>query len=97
MWGDTGLAQADDERSSVIALGGPQRKPPGRAGGMAMDHVEGGAPFGIAVCLGQVALQDQSLAVFHQGMADEAQHRSGSRRLLVKAHVWISGQDMGGV
>ena len=41
-----------------------------------MNHVRRGAPFGMAVCLGQVALNDQATSVLHQGMTDAEQHRT---------------------
>jgi len=59
MRGDTGLPEIADKVGAVIALVGPQRQPPGRSGGMAMDHVQRGAPLGVAVGLGQVALNNQ--------------------------------------
>ena len=62
-----------------------------------MHHVQRGAPFGMAVGLRQVALHDQTGAVLHQRMADEAQHGPGARRLLVKARVWVGGRGMGGI
>ena len=63
---DTGPAQVGDEPGRIIPFVGPKRQPPGRPGGMAMDHVESGAPFRMTVGLRQVALHDQTGAVLHQ-------------------------------
>ena len=63
---DTGQAQVGGELGRVEPLVGPERHPPGRPGGMAMDHVEGGAPFRMTVGLRQVALHDRTGAVLHQ-------------------------------
>ena len=66
MRGHTGLAQVGDEPGRIIPLVGPERQPPGRSRGMAMDHVEGGAPFRMTVGLRQVALHDRTGALLHQ-------------------------------
>jgi hypothetical protein len=59
---DAGLAQVGDELGRVEALVGAQRQPSGRSGGMAVDHVQRRAPFGMTVGLGEVALHDQARA-----------------------------------
>jgi hypothetical protein len=48
-----------------------------------MDHVQRRLALCMAVGLGQVALNNQSMPVFHQGMAHEAQHRASAGRLLL--------------
>ena len=50
----------------VEALVGPQRQPPGRSGGMAVDHIERRAPFGMATGLGENALHNQTRTVLPQ-------------------------------
>ena len=62
-----------------------------------MDHVQHGAPFGMTIRLGQVALHDQAAAVLHQSITDEAQHRTRAGRLLVKPRLGVSGRDVRGV
>ena len=52
MWRDAGLPQVGDELGCIEALVRAQRQLPGRSGGMTMDHIQRGAPFGMAVCLG---------------------------------------------
>ena len=94
MRGDTGPAQILDEFGRVIALVRPQRQPSGRAGGMSVDHVEHGLPFGMAISPGQLALHDQAVAVLHQRMADEAQHGTGAEGFLVKPRVGIGHRNM---
>lgn len=64
---------------------------------MAVDDAECCTPFGMAVSAGQVGLHDQSVAVFHQGLPHEAQHRTGAGRVPEQPRVRISGRGMGGV
>ena len=66
MRGHTGLAQIGNEPGRIIALVGSKRQPSGRSGRMAVDHVQRGAPFGMTIRLGQVALHNQAAAVLHQ-------------------------------
>lgn len=94
---DAGLAQIADEFGGVIALVRAQRQPLGRAGGMAVDHVERGLPFGMAIGPGQLALHDQAGAVLHQRMAYEAQHGTGAGGFLIKPRLGIGGRGMGGI
>lgn len=62
-----------------------------------MNHVERGTMFGMAVGLGQIALNDQAAAVLHRRMTDEAQHRTGAGRFLAEPGVRVVGRGMGGV
>ena len=94
---DAGLSQVGNELGRVEALVGTQRQPPGRAGGVAVDHVQCGAPFRVTVGLRQVALHDQAGAVLHQSMADEAEHGAGAGGFLVKARIGVGGRGMGGI
>lgn len=48
-----------------------------------MQHVERGLSLGMAIGLGQVALDDQAVAVLQQGMPHAAEHCAGARRFLV--------------
>lgn len=61
-----GVRQVGDKAGRIEPLVGSGRQVPGRSRGMAMDHIQRGAPFGMAVCLRQVALHDQARAVLHR-------------------------------
>ena len=84
MRGHAGLPEVSDEVGAVISLVSSERQPPGRSGGMAMNHFQGSLPLGMvwlfrAISLGQVALDDQPAPVFHQGVPHEAQHCASAR------------------
>lgn len=97
MRGDAGSAQVGDQLGCIELLVSSERQAPGRSWGVAVDHVEGGAPFGMAVCLRQVTLHDQARAVLHQRMTHEAQHRAGAGGHLVKPRVRVGGRGMRGI
>lgn len=80
----------------VNALVRTQRQLPGRSGGVAVDHVEGSAPFGMAIGLRKATLHNQAGAVLHQRMADRAQHRRGAMGFFVEPSVRIGGGGIGG-
>ena len=94
MWRDAGLAQVGDELGRIEALVSAQRQPSGRSGGMAVDHVQCGAPFRMTVGLRQAALRDQAVAFgarlepvaarasFQQRVAEVAKHGLGVGGLL---------------
>lgn len=64
---------------------------------MAVDHVQRGAPFRTTVGLRQVALHDQTRALFHQSMTHAAEYRAGAGGFLVTARIGVGGRGMGGV
>ena len=64
---------------------------------MAVDHVERCAPFRMAVSRRQVALHDQTGAVFHQSMTHAAEYRAGAGGFLVTARIGVGGRAMGGL
>jgi hypothetical protein len=94
---DAGFSQVGDEISSVEPLVGLELQLLGRTGGVAMDHIEGSAPFRMTVRLRQFALHDKNGAVFHQRMADEAEHGAGARVLLVEPGIGGGDRVMGGI
>jgi len=94
---DPGFSQVGGELCRVEARVCAQRQPPGRSGGMASDHVQRGASFGMAVDLCQFALHDQARAVLHQRVPHEAQHRPGAGRFLVEPGLGISFRGMSGI
>ena len=60
-----------------------------------MQHIERSLPFGMAIGLGQVALNDQPVAVLHHGMSHEAEHCARAGGFLVKPRFWIGRGGMG--
>ncbi len=86
---DNHAAQVGDEIGAVVSLVRAQRQPPRRARGVPVNHVERGLAFGVAVRPGQIGLHDETVAVFHQRMTHEAQHRARTRRLLVEPGVRV--------
>ncbi len=64
---------------------------------VAADHAESRAPFGMAVGLRQVGPRDQAVAVFHQPVPREAQHRSRAGRRPEQTRIGAGGRGMGGV
>ena len=62
---------------------------------MTMHQVQCCAPFSVAVSLGQVALNHQTMPVLHQGMAYEAKHRIRAERFLVKPCLRVSDRGVG--
>jgi hypothetical protein len=97
MRGDAGFAKGSNELGGVIPLVGPKCQPPGRSRGVAMHHVERGTPFGAAVCLGQITLNNQAAAVLHQRMPHEAQRRTSAGRRFVKPGLRVRGRSVGRV
>ena len=51
---------------------------------MAVDHVERGLPFGLAIGAVQFTLHDQARSVLDQGVADEAQHSAATLNICFK-------------
>ena len=94
---ERGLSEIGDEAGAVEALVGAQREAAGRARGMAVDHVECRAAFGVAVGPGQLGLDDEAVAVLHQRMPHVAQHRTGALRLAEQPGIGVGDRGMGGV
>ncbi len=94
---DAGFAQVGNEPTRVIPLVGAQRQLPGRSGGLAMNHLQGSLTFGMTICLRQVALHDQPVAVLHQRMSDETQHGSSAGGFLVEPRIGVGRRGMGGI
>ncbi len=82
---DAGLPQVGDEPGRVIPFVGTQRQPPGRSGGMAMDHVQRCLALSMTVSLGQITLHDKCVPVFDQRMPHEAQQRTRAGGFLCRA------------
>lgn len=56
MRGHADEPQIGDEPGSVISFACPKRQPPDQSGGMVVDHVQRGMPFGTAVGPGHLVL-----------------------------------------
>ena len=64
---------------------------------MAVDHFERRAALGMPVGVGQLRLDDQAVAVLHQGVPHEAEDRAGPAALAEQARVGIGRRGVGGV
>ena len=71
MWGHAGLPEIGDEVGTGVALVGSECQPPGRTRRMAMNHVQCGLSLGMAISLGQVDLNNQTMSVLHQSRRRE--------------------------
>lgn len=78
MRGDADLRQVREELGGAMPLVRTKRELSGLSGRVAMHHVQGSTPFGMAVGPRQVALNNQTMRVLHQRMPHEAQCRSGA-------------------
>ena len=81
-------AQFLDEIGRIVALVGAQRDG-ARASGEIFDHVERRQPLGMARDTRQPSIDNQTRAVLHQPMADEAELRLHSRSLAVQSGVRV--------
>ena len=61
---------------------------------MPVDHLERRPALTAAVGVGQVRLHDQTVAVLHQRMPHEAEHRRGARGLLVEPRIGVGARSM---
>ena len=62
-----------------------------------MNNVQGGLSLGMAISLGQIALNNQTVAVLHQSMPRETQRRTGAGGFLLEPVLRVGGRGMGGV
>ncbi len=94
---DHHLAQLGDEVRAVVTAVCGQVQAPRRTGRVAVKHVDGSTPLGVAVRPRQVGLHDHPGAVFHQAMPHEAQHSAGAGGLLEQPCLRIGHRSMGRV
>ena len=62
---------------------------------MRLDHVERRQPFGMAGDPRQTGIDQQPVAVLHQGVADEAELGLHARTLSVEHGIGIAGRGVG--
>ena len=55
--------------------------------GMPIDHLDRRLALGMAIAVGQLRLHHEAVAVFHQRMPHEAQHRRRAGGLLVEPRI----------
>ncbi len=60
---------------------------------MAVDHIRRGAAFGMAVCPGEVALNDRPVTALDQRMAHETRRRAGFRGFPVQPRIRAGGRE----
>lgn len=94
MRGNTSLLEVRDKLGSIIPFVSPQRQASGRSVGMAVHHVQRVPPLGVAISLGQVALDNRTVPGLHQGMAHEPQHRANAPGFLGEPGIRIRDRDM---
>src|SRR5207248_9399040 len=87
-------AQFLDEVGSIVALVAAKRDC-ARPVGKTLNHVERGQSLGMARDACQTCIDDQTRAVLHQRMADEAQLRLHPRPLTVKPGIRVGRAPMG--
>src|SRR4030095_4737513 len=88
------LAQFHDEVSCIEALIGCQRDR-ARSVRVSLDHVERSQSFSMARDLRQPRIDEEAMAVLHQGMTDEAELGLHARSLAVEVGIGISGRGVG--
>ena len=76
-----------DEVGAVVSLIRPKRQAPGRAGGVAIDHLERRLSLAAAIRIGLICMHHEAVAVLHQRMPHETQRRCSTRRLLVTPRI----------
>ena len=86
---DAGLSQVAHKTGAVLAPVRAERQLACRARRVGVDHGQRRPALGMAVGPGEIGLLEVSTPVLHQGMADEAQHRAGTWRLLVEANLRV--------
>src|SRR5947207_15336069 len=87
-------AQFLDEVGSIVALVAAKRDC-ARPVGKTLNHVERGQSLGMARDACQTCIDDQTRAVLHQRMTDEAQLRLHPRPLTVKPGILVGCALMG--
>src|SRR5262249_14956145 len=84
-------AQFLDEVGGIVALVGTERDR-ARPVGEALDHVDRGQPLSMAGHARQPCIDDQTRAILHESMTDEAQLRLHARPLAVEPGIRIPSQ-----
>lgn len=83
--------------NSVLSLVRPKRQSPRRAGGVSIDHLKRRLALAGVIDVSQVCLHDEPVAILHQRMLHEAQHRRRAGRLFLDPGIGDRGLGMGGV
>lgn len=90
-------SEFSDEVGAVVFLVRPERQAPGQPRGMPTNHFKRRLPLAMPSGMGQLCLHDKTIPGFHQRMPHEAQHRRGTRRLLVEPGFRVRDRCMGHV
>ncbi|KRR04698.1 hypothetical protein CP49_18475 [Bradyrhizobium valentinum] len=87
-------AQLVDEVFNVVGFVGAKRDRC-RSVSTRLDHVQRGHPLGMPVGLRQAGVDQQTVAVLHQPVPNEAQLRLLAFALAIQPGVWIGSRSMG--
>lgn len=88
------LTHLHDEVGGIVALVGADGDAPAGLAGDALEHRQGGEALGRAGGARQLGIDDEPVAVLHERVPHEAEHRAGAEALAEQPGVRVGGRGM---